>query len=96
MQVLKQFVFSRNIVFYVVIAVAAVAIESIFLILSVFINQGKSGVESLNFYLMAKQMILACIFIPLGLTIITTIRRKYESIIANFTNKIKRDSDYFN
>ena len=95
-QGLKIVVFSRNIVFYVVIAIAAVAIESIFLILSVFINQGKTGVASLNYYLMIKQMFWACIFIPLALEMITIVQKKYEIIVTNLTSKIKRNSDYYN
>lgn len=95
-QGLKLFVFSRNIVFSVVISVAAVAIESIFLILSVFINQGKSGVASLNYYLMIKQMFLACIFIPLSLELITMVRKKYEIVITSLIDKKNRNSNYFN
>jgi cell shape-determining protein MreD len=95
-QALKLIVFSRNIVFYLVIAATAVAIESIFLILSVFINQGKSGVASLNYYFMLKQMFLACIFIPLALVIITFIQKKYEIFVTSISSKIKRNSDYYN
>ncbi len=95
-QGLKEFVFSKNIVFYIVIAFVAVAIESIFLILSVFINQGKSGVTSLNYYLMIKQIFFACIFIPIALEIITIIKKKYEIIITSLVNKIKSNSDSFN
>ncbi|MCP3887479.1 MAG: hypothetical protein GY702_01205, partial [Desulfobulbaceae bacterium] len=95
-QGLKLFVFSRNIFFSIIIAFAAVAIESIFLILSVFINQGESGVASLNYYLMIKQMFLACIFIPLALELITIVRKKYEIIITSLINKKNRDSNYSN
>jgi rod shape-determining protein MreD len=95
-QGLKQFVFSRNIIFYVVIAIVAIAVESIFLVLSVFINQGKDGVASLNYYLMIKQMFLGSVFIPIALEIITIVREKYEIIITNLTSKIKRKSDHFN
>ena len=95
-QGLKQFVFSRNIVFSVIIAAIAIIIESMFLILSVFIDQGKNGVLSLNYYLMAKQMFLACFFIPLALEIITIVRKKYEIIIGNIAGKMKQKSEHFN
>jgi len=95
-QGLKLFVFSRNTVFYLVISITAVSIESLFLIISVFISQGKSGVASLNYYLMLKQMFLACIFIPLSLVIITFIQKKYEIFIENLSSKINRNSDYSN
>ncbi|MCD4740911.1 MAG: hypothetical protein K8R67_00305 [Desulfobacteraceae bacterium] len=93
-QGLKQFVFLRNIGFYIIIAATAVVIESVFLILSVFINQGNNGVLSLNYYLMAKQMFWASVFIPLALEIITIVQKKYEVIFTNFTSKMKKKSDY--
>lgn len=93
-QGLKQFVFLRNMGFYIIIAATAVVIESLFLILSVFINQGNNGVLSLNFYLMAKQMFWACIFIPLALEIIRITQKKYEIVFINFTRRMKKKSDY--
>ena len=94
-QGLKQVVFLRNIVFYVIIAAVAVAIESIFLTLSVFIYQGKNGVLSLNYFLMAKQMFWACIFIPLSFGIITFVQKKYEIIITNIAGRMQKKSDNF-
>ena len=94
-QGLKQVAFLRNIVFYVIIAAAAVTIESLFLTLSVFINQGKNGVLSLNYYLMAKQMLWACIFIPLALETITIVRKQSEIILTSFTSRIQKKSDNF-
>ena len=95
-QALKQFVFARNILFYIGIAVMAVAIESLFFILSVLINQGGDGVLSLNYYLMAKQMIIALIVIPIALEIILIVQKKYEVIIINVTGTIKNKLDYSN
>ena len=95
-QVLKQFVFLRNIIFYVIIAAIAIVIESMFLTLSIFIDQGKNGVLSLNYYLMAKQLFLACFFIPLALEIITIVQKKYEIIIGSIAGKMKQNSGYFN
>ncbi len=95
-QGLKLFVFSRNIVFSVIVAIAAITTESLFLILSVFINQGEDGLASLNYYLIIKQMFLACIFIPLALELITIIRKKYEIIITSFINNKNRDSNFSN
>jgi len=71
----KQIVFSRNIVFYIVISFVAVTIETLFLILSVFINMGQSGVAALNYYLMVKQIILASVFIPIVLKIVTVFQK---------------------
>ena len=95
-QILKLFVFSRNIIFYVIIAVFAVATESIFLILLIYINQGESGLNSINYSLIAKQAFLAFIFIPVSLEIITTIQEKYEIIIKHISSEIKLKIDYFN
>ncbi|MCK5313203.1 MAG: hypothetical protein KAJ62_13890 [Desulfobacteraceae bacterium] len=95
-QVLKQFVFSKNIIFYVIIAAVAIVIESMFLTLAVFIDQGENGVLSLNYYLMARQMLLACFFIPLALEIITIVQKKYEIIVGSIAGKMKQKSDYFN
>lgn len=95
-QVLKQFVFSKNILFYFIIAVTAIVIESMFLVLSVFIDQGKSGVLDLNFYLLAKQIVLACIFIPICLELITKIQKKYEIIVSIIAGRIKPKSNYYN
>ena len=95
-QGLKLFVFSKNLTFYIVIALIAVTVESLFLMISVFINQGETGVASLNYYLIVKQMFLACIFIPISLEVLTFIHNKYEIIIASIQRNIKRNSDYFN
>ena len=95
-QVLKQFVFSRNIFFYLIIAAASVLIESIFLTLSIFIDQGKSGVLSLNYYLMIEQMVWACLFIPLAFGIITIVQKQYEIIFTNIAVNMKKKSDFYN
>jgi rod shape-determining protein MreD len=94
-QVLKQFVVSSNILFYVIISAIAIIIESLFLTLSVFIDQGKDGLASLNYYFMVAQLLLACLFIPLALEIITIVQKKYEIILSGITGRIGKNSEFF-
>jgi uncharacterized membrane protein len=95
-QVLKQFVFSRNIVFYLLIAAVSVLLELIFLTFSIFIGQGREGLSSLDYFSMAEQIFWACIIIPPAFSVITKVQKSYELILTNISGKIKKKSDYYN
>lgn len=76
-QVFKQFVFQRSILFVILISVIAVVIQQGMVLFSVFLDQGRSMVFQMDFYLMLRQVIWGGLFIPPGVWMINVLRQNF-------------------
>lgn len=88
-QGMKRFVFSRSIWFLLMISLVSVLMEHVFLILSVFIQQGKTAVADFDFVQMLWQNFFGIIMIPVLLWILNLVFQNYLVISKLIVKKLK-------
>ncbi len=76
-QLFKQFVFQRSIIFIQIISLISVFIQHVLLLFSVFIQQGKYAIGQMDFTLMAKQLFWGGILIPPGVWLINILGQNW-------------------
>ena len=76
-QLFKQFVFKRSLVFILIISLASVLIQQGLILFSVFIEQGSGAILLKNFKLMAWQLFWGGLFIPPGVWVINQLHRHW-------------------
>ncbi|WDP86738.1 MAG: hypothetical protein HUN05_17770 [Desulfobacter sp.] len=86
-QLLKQFVFQRNLVFMMVISLISVAIHQGLILFSIFVSNGQEGVLTLDFSLMLRQLIWGVLFIPPGIWGMNLMRQNF----VYFARQIRRE-----
>jgi hypothetical protein len=74
-QLFKQFVFQRSVVFILIVSLVSVLIQQGLVLFSVFIEQGREAVWQMDFTLMARQLLWGGLLIPPGIWIISTFRQ---------------------
>ena len=69
-QIVKQLLFQRSIIFIFIISIVSISIQHGFLLFSVFVHQGVNPILEFNFGLLIKQVFWGAIFIPPGIWLI--------------------------
>jgi len=80
-QLFKQFVFKRSILFILLISLISVLIQQGLILFSVFIDQGHEAVWQMDFTLMAKQLFWGGILIPPGVWVINVFRQYWIYLV---------------
>lgn len=76
-QLFKQFVFQRSVVFILIISMVSVVIQQGLILFSVFINQGQDAIWRMDFTLMVRQIIWGGVAIPPGVWILNVLRQNW-------------------
>lgn len=82
-QLFKQFVFQRSVVFVLIISVASVLIQQGLVIFSVFIDQGQAAVWRMDFTLIARQVVWGFLVIPPGVWLLNVLRHAWLRAARN-------------
>jgi len=94
-QIMRKIVFSRSIIFILIISLSSVLIEHFLLILLSLVSYGKEGLLNIDYILMLSQLINGIIFIPPLLWFVNTIFElwmlSYNSMKKRILIKIKDD-----
>jgi len=80
-QLFKQFVFQRSVIFILIISLASVLIQQGLILFSVFIEQGQEAIWLKDFTSMAWQLVWGGVFIPPGVWMINKFHRNWKNII---------------
>ena len=89
-QLFKQLVFQRSVVFMMVVSLIAVTIQQCLILFSVFIEQGQQGVFNLDFTLILRQVFWAVLFVPPGVWALNVLRQNYFYAIRQFRRELAR------
>ncbi len=89
-QLFKQFVFQRSVVFIMVISLIAVTIQQCLMLFSVFIEQGQQGVLTLDFTMIFRQVVWGVLFVPPGVWALNVMRQNYFYAIRQFRRELAR------
>lgn len=89
-QLFKQFVFQRSVVFVLIISVVSVAVQQTLIIFSVFINQGQAAVWRMDLSLMVRQLLWGVVVIPPGVWLLNVFRQNWLVITRNFRRSLEQ------
>lgn len=89
-QLFKQLVFQRSVIFVVVVSLAAVAIQQCLTLFSVFVGQGQAGVRGLDYSLAVRQILWGGLFIPPSVWLMNFMRHNYVYTIRRFRRELVR------
>ncbi len=89
-QLFKQLVFQRSVVFMMVIGMIAVTIQQGLMLFSVFIQQGQQGVFNFDFALILRQIVWGALLIPPGVWTMGVLRQNYFYVIRQFRRELAR------
>lgn len=85
----RQFVFHRSTLFVIAVSIAAISIQQVLVLFSIFVSQGQSDVSNIDYSLLSRQLLLGAIYIPCGVWVLnvmrqiwTTATRRYQSTMA--------------
>lgn len=73
----RQFVFHQSALFILAVSLAAVTIQQVLMIFSVFVAQGHAGVLGLDYALVLKQMVWGGVCIPAGVWLMNLLRQNW-------------------
>ena len=76
-QIVKQLLFKRSVMFILVISIVAVSIQHILLLLSVFVTHGSHTLLEFNYGIIVRQMFWGFIFIPPGIWLVNIFWRNW-------------------
>jgi hypothetical protein len=92
-QLFKQFVFQRSVIFILIISLASVLIQQGLILFSVFIEQGRDVIWQKEFTLMLWQLVWGGVFIPPGVWMISQFHRHWIYLVKmlrkQFTHKFR-------
>ncbi len=92
-QLFKQFVFQRSVIFILIISLASVLVQQGLILFSVFIEQGRNAIGLKDFTSMAWQLIWGGVFIPPGVWVINQLYRNWIYLIKmlgkQFTHRFR-------
>lgn len=74
-QLIKQFVFQRSVIFILIISLVSVLIQQGLILFSLFLDHGREVMVQMDFLLMAKQIFWGTIAIPPGIWVINGVRQ---------------------
>jgi len=74
-QLFKQFVFQRSVIFILIISLVSVLIQQGLILFSVFIEQGGEAIGKMDFTLMAWPLFWGSLLIPPGVWMINALRQ---------------------
>lgn len=86
----RQFVFHQSTLFVLAVSFAAVAIQQVLVVFSVFVAQGRAGVLGLDYSLLVKQMVLGGVCIPAGVWLMTLMRQNWMVAMRQFRRSAAR------
>lgn len=86
----RQFVFHRSALFVIAVSVAAVGIQQILILFSVFVSQGKPGLLTVDYSLMVEQLFWSTIFIPSGVWVLNLMKQNWKVAIREFKRSMAR------
>lgn len=89
-QLFKQLVFQRSVVFIIIISLVSVLIQHGLLLFSVFIQQGKYALGQMDLPLMAKQLIWGGILIPPGVWLINILGQNWMYMAKTLKKQFAR------
>jgi rod shape-determining protein MreD len=73
----KQFLFKQSILFILIISMVSVVIQQGLYVFSIFINHGSQAIQAIDLGLLIRQVFWGCVFIPLGIWLVTIFRQKW-------------------
>jgi len=76
-QIAKQLLFQRSIVFVFIISIVSISIQHGFLLFSVFVQHGADAIFEFNFNLLIRQIFWGVVFIPPGIWLINIFWQKW-------------------
>ena len=82
-QLFKQFVFQRSVVFVLIISVVSVLIQQGLVIFSVFIDQDQAAVWRMDLTLIVHQMVWGLLVIPPGVWLLNVLRHAWLRTARN-------------
>jgi hypothetical protein len=80
-QLFKQFVFQRSVVFILIVSLVSVLIQQGLIVFSVFIGQGREAVWQMDFTLMARQLFWGGLVIPPGVWMMNALRQYWIYLV---------------
>jgi len=80
-QLFKQFVFQRSIIFILIISLVSVLIQQGLTLYSVFIGQGSQAILQIDFTLMGWQLFWGGLLIPPGVWMINALRQYWMYLV---------------
>lgn len=80
-QLLKQVVFQRSILFMMTVSLLAVAVQQGLILFTVFLDQGDAGVLALDYSRLLWQLILGALLIPPGIWCLSLLRQNTAYLI---------------
>ena len=89
-RVFRQFVFQRSVMFIMVVSLISVVIHQGLILFSVFLSHGQTGVMTLDYTLVLRQMVWGILFVPSGVWIIHILRQNYIYFIRQFRRELAR------
>lgn len=87
-QLLKQVVFQRSVVFMMVVSLSSVLIQKGLILFSIFLDHGQQGVLAADFTRMLWQVVLGCLVIPPSIWLMTVLRQNTFYMIRRFRREM--------
>lgn len=89
-QILKQVVFQRSIVFMTVVSLSSVFIQQGLILFSIFLDHGQTGVLAADYSRMLWQVGLGGLLIPPGIWAMTVLRQNVFYMVRRFQRELAR------
>ena len=92
-QIVKQLLFQRSIMFILIISVVSILIQHVLLLFSVFISQGSNTIWEFDFALLIRQVFWGFVFIPPGIWLANILWRNWILLTTFLQNRWLKNSE---
>ncbi|MCG8618124.1 MAG: hypothetical protein MI802_18075 [Desulfobacterales bacterium] len=89
-QMFKQLVFQRSVLFMMTVSLIAVAIQQVLILFSVFVSHGQPGITAIDYSLVIRQLFWGVLFIPAGVWVTNIFRQNYMVVIRQVRREMAR------
>ncbi len=80
--IVRLFVFDQSITFILITSSVSLIIQQMFILFSIFLDQGRDYLFALDFTLLLEQTLLGFVFIPVGLWLVNIVWLSWNSMSA--------------
>ncbi len=89
-QLSRQFVFHRSALFVIAVSTAAVGIQQMLTLFSIFASQGEPDLLNIDYSLLVQQLFFGAIYIPVGVWGLNMMRQVYTNLVRKSRRSVVR------